>query len=58
MAFQRTFEFSNRYTSQAKAIIVLTYGRVSEGRALTLNDAVEIAMTLGGALLYSQLSQR
>ena len=43
-------------SSNVKTIIILTYGWISEGRILTRNDAVGIALTLGGASLYSQLS--
>ncbi|PBP26353.1 putative solute carrier family 35 member E3 [Diplocarpon rosae] len=44
--------------SNVKTIIILTYGWVSEGRLLTLKDSLGIVMALGGATLYSQLSQR
>ncbi len=44
--------------SNVKTIIILTYGWVSEGRVLTLTDASGIILALGGATLYSQLSQR
>ncbi|KAH8594588.1 triose-phosphate transporter family-domain-containing protein [Bisporella sp. PMI_857] len=43
--------------SNVKTIIILTYGWVSEGRILTLKDSVGIILALGGATLYSQLSQ-
>jgi solute carrier family 35 protein E3 len=41
-----------------KTIIILTYGWVSEGRILTVKDALGIILALGGATLYSQLSQK
>ncbi|KAG9247550.1 triose-phosphate transporter family-domain-containing protein [Calycina marina] len=44
--------------SNVKTIIILTYGWVSEGRPLTMKDFLGIALALGGATLYSQLSQR
>lgn len=44
--------------SSVKTIIILTYGWVSEGRALTLKDSMGIILALGGASLYSQLSQK
>ncbi|KAE8449522.1 hypothetical protein EG329_008131 [Mollisiaceae sp. DMI_Dod_QoI] len=44
--------------SNVKTIIILTYGWVSEGRILTAKDALGIILALGGATLYSQLSQR
>jgi hypothetical protein len=44
--------------SNVKTIIILTYGWVSEGRVLTLTDSLGIILALGGATLYSQLSQR
>ncbi|KAH8646577.1 triose-phosphate transporter family-domain-containing protein [Tricladium varicosporioides] len=44
--------------SNVKTIIILTYGWVSEGRALTLRDTVGIVLALGGATLYSQLSSK
>ncbi|EKD12655.1 uncharacterized protein L3040_005240 [Drepanopeziza brunnea f. sp. 'multigermtubi'] len=43
--------------SNVKTIIILTYGWVSEGRLLTVKDALGIMLALGGATLYSQLSQ-
>jgi len=44
--------------SNVKTIIILTYGWVSEGRALTPKDALGILLALGGATLYSQLNQK
>ncbi|KAG4436869.1 hypothetical protein IFR05_007632 [Cadophora sp. M221] len=44
--------------SNVKTIIILTYGWVSEGRVLTVKDALGIILALGGATLYSQLSQK
>lgn len=44
--------------SNVKTIIILTYGWVSEGRSLTLKDSLGIVLALGGATVYSQLSQR
>jgi len=44
--------------SNVKTIIILTYGWVSEGRVLTIKDSLGIVLALGGATLYSQLSQR
>lgn len=44
--------------SNVKTIIILTYGWVSEGRILTVKDALGIILALGGATLYSQLSQK
>jgi len=44
--------------SNVKTIIILTYGWVSEGRLLTLKDSLGIILALGGATLYSQLSQK
>ncbi|TAQ91096.1 hypothetical protein B7494_g517 [Chlorociboria aeruginascens] len=44
--------------SNVKTIIILTYGWVSEGRLLTIKDSLGIILALGGATLYSQLSQR
>jgi len=41
-----------------KTIIILTYGWISEGRELTAKDALGIVLALGGATLYSQLSQK
>ncbi|TVY90148.1 Solute carrier family 35 member E3 [Lachnellula willkommii] len=40
-----------------KTVIILSYGWVSEGRSLTLKDSLGIVLALGGATLYSQLSQ-
>jgi solute carrier family 35 protein E3 len=40
-----------------KTIIILTYGWISEGRTLTIKDSMGIILALGGATLYSQLSQ-
>lgn len=39
-------------------IIILAYGWISEGRAMTVKDALGILLALGGATFYSQLSQR
>jgi solute carrier family 35 protein E3 len=39
-------------------IIILTYGWISEGRVMTIKDAMGIALALGGAALYSQLTQK
>ncbi|CAD6446166.1 8f20dfd1-0d21-4e6a-bf1c-d5615c4be60a [Sclerotinia trifoliorum] len=44
--------------SNVKTIIILTYGWVSEGRLLTVKDSAGILLALGGATMYSQLSQR
>ncbi|KAI9051917.1 hypothetical protein LZ554_004173 [Drepanopeziza brunnea f. sp. 'monogermtubi'] len=44
--------------SNVKTIIILTYGWISEGRLLTVKDTLGIILALGGATLYSQLSQR
>lgn len=44
--------------SNVKTVIILSYGWVSEGRILTLTDSLGIILALGGATLYSQLSQR
>ena len=44
--------------SNVKTIIILTYGWVSEGRVLTVTDGVGMLLALGGATLYSQLSQK
>ncbi|PQE10495.1 Solute carrier family 35 member E3 protein [Rutstroemia sp. NJR-2017a BBW] len=44
--------------SNVKTIIILTYGWVSEGRLLTIKDSLGIMLALGGATVYSQLSQR
>ncbi|QSZ32420.1 hypothetical protein DSL72_001994 [Monilinia vaccinii-corymbosi] len=44
--------------SNVKTIIILTYGWISEGRVLTLRDTTGILLALGGATVYSQLSQR
>jgi len=44
--------------SNVKTIIILTYGWVSEGRILTVKDSLGIVLALGGATLYSQLSQK
>lgn len=41
-----------------KMIIILSYGWISEGRVMTFKDAVGIILALGGATMYSQLSQR
>ena len=41
-----------------KMIIILSYGWISEGRVMTLKDAVGILLALGGATVYSQLSQK
>ncbi|CZT44659.1 related to triose phosphate/3-phosphoglycerate/phosphate translocator [Rhynchosporium secalis] len=43
--------------SNVKTIIILTYGWVSEGRVFTVKDGIGIILALGGATLYSQLSQ-
>ncbi|KAF7885751.1 uncharacterized protein EAF02_004260 [Botrytis sinoallii] len=44
--------------SNVKTIIILTYGFMSEGRVLTIKDSMGILLALGGATVYSQLSQR
>ncbi|TVY71396.1 Solute carrier family 35 member E3 [Lachnellula suecica] len=44
--------------SNVKTIIILTYGWISEGRILTAKDALGIVLALGGATVYSQLSQK
>lgn len=44
--------------SSSKTTIILTYGWVSEGRILTAKDSLGIILALGGATLYSQLSQK
>lgn len=44
--------------SNVKTIIILTYGWISEGRILTAMDSLGIVLALGGATLYSQLSQK
>ncbi|KAK0102569.1 hypothetical protein ONS95_006180 [Cadophora gregata] len=44
--------------SNVKTILILTYGWVSEGREMTVKDALGIILALGGATLYSQLSQK
>jgi solute carrier family 35 protein E3 len=46
------------YFGSVKTIIILTYGWVSEGRALTAQDLLGIVMALGGATLYSQLASK
>ncbi|TVY34767.1 Solute carrier family 35 member E3 [Lachnellula subtilissima] len=43
--------------SNVKTVIILSYGWVSEGRVLTVKDALGIVLALGGATFYSQLSQ-
>ncbi|RDW73362.1 putative solute carrier family 35 member E3 [Coleophoma cylindrospora] len=45
-------------SSNVKTIIILTYGWLSEGRILTVKDALGILLALGGATMYSQVSQR
>ncbi|KAH8776133.1 triose-phosphate transporter family-domain-containing protein [Hyaloscypha finlandica] len=44
--------------SNVKTIIILSYGWISEGRALTMRDSLGIVLALGGATVYSQLSQK
>ncbi|CAG8949730.1 hypothetical protein HYFRA_00004049 [Hymenoscyphus fraxineus] len=44
--------------SNVKTIIILTYGWFSEGRILTATDALGIVLALGGATVYSQLSNK
>ncbi|RDL38815.1 uncharacterized protein BP5553_03155 [Venustampulla echinocandica] len=44
--------------SNVKTIIILSYGWISEGRLLTIKDSLGIVLALGGATLYSQLSQK
>ena len=64
--FQRCIKVSSHTTSlrkeltgcSVKTIIILTYGWVSEGRLLTAKDSLGIVLALGGATLYSQLSQK
>lgn len=46
------------HLSSVKTIIILTYGFMSEGRVLTVKDSMGILLALGGATVYSQLSQR
>lgn len=44
--------------SNLKTIIILGLGWVSDGRVLTFQDAIGIVLAVGGAAVYTQLSQR
>ena len=48
----------NLTSNSVKTIIILSYGWISEGRTLTVRDSLGIMLALGGASVYSQLSQK